>query len=122
MVSIIHSRGTRRQTYYKFTMGATRMYTSSNCRKQKLQSLNIKVNRASKQRLTLKQVYLITKIRNLILPADYLSVFVFVYYVDLNITSITIIIQKEFAIRLRGSFSSMRCEYTSLTQKPRGDH
>ena len=89
---------------------------------QKLQSLNIKVNRASKQRLTLKQVYLITKIRNLILPADYLSVFVFVYYVDLNITSITIIIQKEFAIRLRGSFSSMRCGYTSLTQKPRGDH
>ena len=72
---------------------------------------------ASKQILTLKQVYLTHMIRNIILPAYSLSVFVVVLYVEAKITPIATIDQKESAIRTIGGFSSIIYRNTSLTKK-----
>ena len=92
------------------------MYTSNNNLKQKLQSLNITMITALKRGLTLKQSYLIPMIRNMILPAYYLSLFVVILFDETKITSIKNIFQKERIIILRGSCYSMRCGHTSLTQ------
>ena len=77
---------------------------------------------ALKHRLTLKQLYLIPMIRIINILADYLSFFVVVLYVELNITSIEMIVQQENATRTRGSCSSMICGHTILTEKPKGEN
>ena len=97
-----------------------KIYTSNNYHNQRLQSLNIKVTKALKLRLTLKQVYIISTISNMILPEDYPSVLMVDLYVELNITSISMIVKNKSAIRPRVSYSSMICGHTILTQKPRG--
>ena len=72
---------------------------------------------ASKLRMTLKQVYLIPAIRNMILSEDSPSIFAVVIYVEAKITSVAVIYQNRSPIVLIGRCSSMRCGHTSLTQK-----
>ena len=57
----------------------------------------------------------------MILPADPLSNFAVVIYVEKKITSISMIDQKESAIIPRVSYYSMRCGNKSLTQKIKGE-
>ena len=60
-------------------------------------------------------------IRNIILPADYLSIFTVVIYVEKKLTSIVMVAQKVSAIILRGYYSLMRCGHTSITPKKGGE-
>ena len=72
--------------------------------------------------MTLKKVYLTHTIRNMILSADYLLVFVVVLYVEVRINSIATIDQNKPTIILRGSCYSMIYGNTSQTQKTRREH
>ena len=96
-----------------------RMNASNNLHKKKLKSLDIKATTLPKLRLTLKKVYLTPTINNIILTTDNLSGY---FKCGESITSIAIISKRESTIRLRGNCSSMRCDNTIPTQKPRWEH
>ena len=82
-----------------------KIYTTNiNCN-QKPKPLNIRVNTASKRILTRKQASLITTIRNIIAPANYLLIFTVVLYVEKNITSMAMVAQNISTIMLSGSCS-----------------
>ena len=71
----------------------------------------------SEQRSTLKQAILIPTVTNLILPADSLSTFAVVLYVEAKNTSISWIYQTHSIITLSRSCTTMSYGHTSPTQK-----
>ena len=78
---------------------------------------NVRETTASKLGLTLKQASFIPMIKNMILPADSLSIFTDVIYVETKIISIAMIYQKKSVIILRGRYSAKIFCHTRLTLK-----